>query len=256
MDVRQAEQLVLGARRRSSICSGCIEQQENLLSVLLGRNPGPIARGRALTEQPHAPDVPAGLPSALLERRPDIQQAEQEMVAANARDRRGEGGVLSADHADRIRRRREHGAVGAVHRTGGAWAVGRRPSCSRSSTPAARDRRWRSPRRGARRRSSPTSRRSSRRFAKCPTRWSAIAALREFRETQEQLVRRGAGRAAPRRPALSGRRDQLPRGARQRHAAVQRGARPRAGAAERAGRVRRDLSRARRRLEVLSERRT
>ena len=42
-----------------------IEQQEHFISVLLGRNPGAIPRGRALTDQPHAPDVPAGLPSAL-----------------------------------------------------------------------------------------------------------------------------------------------------------------------------------------------
>ncbi len=63
-----------------------IAQQEDLLSILLGNNPGPIEpRGMELTEQPHAPEVPAGLPSALLERRPDIRQAEQLLVAANAR---------------------------------------------------------------------------------------------------------------------------------------------------------------------------
>ena len=62
-----------------------IEQGENALSVLVGQDPGPIARGRALTEQTVPPAVPAGLPSSLLERRPDIQQAEQLMVAANAR---------------------------------------------------------------------------------------------------------------------------------------------------------------------------
>ena len=56
---------------------------ENTLSALLGRNPGPIARGKSLT-QLMAPSVPAGLPSELLERRPDIAQAEQQLVAANA----------------------------------------------------------------------------------------------------------------------------------------------------------------------------
>jgi multidrug efflux system outer membrane protein len=64
-----------------------IEQQiaavENLLSLLLGRNPGPIPRGRSI-DQLAAPLVPADLPSALLERRPDILQAEQNLVAANA----------------------------------------------------------------------------------------------------------------------------------------------------------------------------
>ena len=61
-----------------------IAQQENALSVLLGRNPGPIARDRTL-EKLVLPQVPADLPSSLLERRPDIRQSEQLMVAANAR---------------------------------------------------------------------------------------------------------------------------------------------------------------------------
>jgi len=61
-----------------------IAQQENALSVLLGRNPGPIARGREVT-QLALPAVPAGLPSELLERRPDLRQAEQVLIAANAR---------------------------------------------------------------------------------------------------------------------------------------------------------------------------
>lgn len=61
-----------------------IAQQENNLSVLLGRNPGPLARGGTL-ENLALPAVPAGLPSALLERRPDVRRAEQQLVAANAR---------------------------------------------------------------------------------------------------------------------------------------------------------------------------
>jgi multidrug efflux system outer membrane protein len=61
-----------------------IAQQENALSVLVGRNPAPIARGKTLDEL-LAPPVPAGLPSELLERRPDIRQAEQSLIAANAR---------------------------------------------------------------------------------------------------------------------------------------------------------------------------
>jgi multidrug efflux system outer membrane protein len=84
LDVRQAEQLVYGATGEIATLDREIEQQENFLSVLVGGNPGPIARGRALTEQPHQLDVPAGLPSALLERRPDIQQAEQQLAATNA----------------------------------------------------------------------------------------------------------------------------------------------------------------------------
>jgi multidrug efflux system outer membrane protein len=58
---------------------------ENQISILLGKAPGPILRGRPMYAQPIAPAVPAGLPSALLERRPDLRQAEQQLVAANAR---------------------------------------------------------------------------------------------------------------------------------------------------------------------------
>jgi len=60
-----------------------IAQQENLISILLGRNPGPIARGKPIDELA-PPAIPAGLPAELLERRPDILQAEQNLVAANA----------------------------------------------------------------------------------------------------------------------------------------------------------------------------
>jgi multidrug efflux system outer membrane protein len=84
LDVRQAEQLVYTAAEQVPDLQRRIEQQENLLSTLLGKNPGPVTRGLKLTEQPHAPQVPAGLPSALLERRPDIRQAEQQLVAFNA----------------------------------------------------------------------------------------------------------------------------------------------------------------------------
>jgi len=84
LDVSQAEQLVYTASETIPDLERQIEQQENLLSILLGENPQSVPRGRALTEQPTPESVPAGLPSELLERRPDIQQAEQIMVAANA----------------------------------------------------------------------------------------------------------------------------------------------------------------------------
>ena len=61
-----------------------IAAKENQISTLLGRNPGPIQRGRPLFDQDVTPSVPAGLPSALLERRPDLRRVEQELVAANA----------------------------------------------------------------------------------------------------------------------------------------------------------------------------
>jgi outer membrane protein, multidrug efflux system len=61
-----------------------IVAQENALDLLLGRNPGPIARGATLIDQYDPPGVPAGLPASLLERRPDLREAEQNLIAANA----------------------------------------------------------------------------------------------------------------------------------------------------------------------------
>jgi multidrug efflux system outer membrane protein len=84
IDVRQAEQLVAVAAETIPDLERRIQQQENLISTLLGNNPGPIARGMKLTEQTHLPDVPAGIPSRLLERRPDIRAAEAQLMAANA----------------------------------------------------------------------------------------------------------------------------------------------------------------------------
>ncbi|HWF02538.1 MAG TPA: efflux transporter outer membrane subunit [Candidatus Angelobacter sp.] len=84
LDVRQAEQLVYTAAEQIPDLERRIQQQENLISTLIGKNPGEVARGLKLTEQPHLPQVPAGLPSALLERRPDIREAEQQLVAFNA----------------------------------------------------------------------------------------------------------------------------------------------------------------------------
>jgi multidrug efflux system outer membrane protein len=85
LDVRQAEQLVFTASAQIPELERRIEQQENFISILLGENPGVVPRGLTLTEQPHAPEVPAGLPSSLLERRPDIRQAEEQLIAFNAR---------------------------------------------------------------------------------------------------------------------------------------------------------------------------
>ena len=84
LDVRQAEQLVFTAGAEIPALEQQIEQQENSLSILLGQNPGDITRGETLTEQRQPSQVPPGLPSSLLERRPDIRQAEEQLVAANA----------------------------------------------------------------------------------------------------------------------------------------------------------------------------
>jgi multidrug efflux system outer membrane protein len=84
LDVRQSEQLVYTAAAEVPDLERQIAQQENAISILLGQNPGDIPRGLKLTEEPHSPEVPVGIPSALLERRPDIRQAEANLIAANA----------------------------------------------------------------------------------------------------------------------------------------------------------------------------
>src|SRR6266702_3899208 len=83
-DVRQAEQLLYTAASEVPQLEQQIEQQENAMSILLGENPGPIAHKDPNALIPPPQDLPTGLPSQLLERRPDIQQAEASLVAANA----------------------------------------------------------------------------------------------------------------------------------------------------------------------------
>jgi outer membrane protein, multidrug efflux system len=85
LEVRQGEQLVQVAAQAVPAIEQRIAQTENQLRLLLGDNPGPIARSRPLTQQEQPPAIPAGLPSSLLERRPDIRAAEQNLIASNAR---------------------------------------------------------------------------------------------------------------------------------------------------------------------------
>jgi outer membrane protein, multidrug efflux system len=84
LDVRQAEQLVFTASGAIPSIEKQIQQQENLISIFLGENPGDVARGLELTAEPHSPEIPPGLPSSLLERRPDIREAEAQLMAMNA----------------------------------------------------------------------------------------------------------------------------------------------------------------------------
>jgi multidrug efflux system outer membrane protein len=86
LDVRQAEQLVYTAEETIPSLQQQIEQRENQISLLLGDSPASVERGLTLVEQERdfPPDIPAGLPSTLLERRPDIRAAEQDLIAANA----------------------------------------------------------------------------------------------------------------------------------------------------------------------------
>ncbi len=83
-DVYQAQSLLEQSEAEVISLTQLIAQTEDNISILLGRNPGPIARGLNLEAQPHLPEVPPGLPSALLQRRPDVRRAEENLVAANA----------------------------------------------------------------------------------------------------------------------------------------------------------------------------
>jgi len=85
-DVRQSEELYYTATAQVPSYEQQITEAENNLSLLLGRAPGPIARdaGTTIDAAPHPVEVPVGLPSALLERRPDVRRAEELLVQANA----------------------------------------------------------------------------------------------------------------------------------------------------------------------------
>jgi multidrug efflux system outer membrane protein len=186
VDVRQAEQLVFTARGQIVDLQRLIEQQENAISVLLGRNPGPIERGRALTDQSHAPEVPEGLPSTLLDRRPDIQQAEQFIVASNAQigvakaayfpqiSLTGSGGVASTALASLFTAGTWTAGIGAVEPI---FNAGR----TRSQVALAE----------ARRQESEIAYRQTiqRAFREVSDAIVGYRRLREFRETQEGLLR-------------------------------------------------------------------
>ena len=84
LDVHQAEQFLYLATVRIASVEGDIGQVENGLSLLLGNLPGDIARGKPIESFVLPPQLPAGLPSSLIDRRPDIRAAEQKLIAANA----------------------------------------------------------------------------------------------------------------------------------------------------------------------------
>lgn len=84
LDVRQAEQLLYTATAQIASAERAIGQTENALSLLLGEAPGAVQRGRKLEEMQRPSQLPAGLPSTLLVRRPDIREAEQRLISANA----------------------------------------------------------------------------------------------------------------------------------------------------------------------------
>ncbi len=123
LEVDQAKTLIATAQADAYQLEKGQEQTENLINLLLGRQPGPVLRGRALGDQPQPPQVPAGLPSALLERRPDLRSAEQQLIAANARV-----GVAKAAFYPSINLTAAGGIqtsdlVGIISRAGGAYAM-------------------------------------------------------------------------------------------------------------------------------------
>jgi multidrug efflux system outer membrane protein len=97
IDVRQAEILVVQAAEAVTDTERQIEQTENVIALLIGRTPEATPRGRPLLQQIALPAVPAGVPSALFERRPDIRQAEAQLAAATARI-----GVAKTDFFPRV----------------------------------------------------------------------------------------------------------------------------------------------------------
>ncbi len=84
LDTSRAEALLASESAQIPLLERAIVGKENQINLLVGRAPGPVSRGLALAEQPMPPSIPAGLPSALLLRRPDVRAAEQRLVAANA----------------------------------------------------------------------------------------------------------------------------------------------------------------------------
>src|SRR5208337_4235906 len=107
LDVLQAQQVLDSANATVPDLERQIAQEENAISILLGNYPQGVPRGRTLVEQTLPPEVPPGLPSALLERRPDIREAEQVLVASNA-----EIGVAKAEFFPQISLTAGGGAYG------------------------------------------------------------------------------------------------------------------------------------------------
>src|SRR3954452_24502101 len=124
LEVDQAKTLVASAQAQAALLEKAQEQTENLINYLIGKQPGPVKRGNNLANQAQPPQIPTGLPSSLLERRPDLREAEQRLVAANARV-----GVAKAAFYPSISLTASGGyqsndLLGVINRAGGAWTRG------------------------------------------------------------------------------------------------------------------------------------
>ena len=116
----------IGSGREGAKLRRAQEQTENLINFLLGKQPGPVARGKSLIDQPQPPQVPAGLPSRSLERRPDLRVAEQQLIAANARVGVAKAAFFPVINLTACGGYQTTDLLGVVSRTGTAYWVGRR----------------------------------------------------------------------------------------------------------------------------------
>ena len=249
--MRQAEQLVYTAAADIADLERRIGQQEDFLSILLGNNPGPIApRGKELIEQPHAPAIPAGLPSALLERRPDIRQAEQQLVAANARI-----GVARAAYFPDISLTAQPGFQSSALTSLFSGSAGLWTFAGTITQPIFKAGKIRSNVRLAEAQQQEAvltyQQTIQGAFRDVSDALIAYQQNQEFRAQQELLAHSARRRGAAFRPALSGRHHELSGSPHERNELPVRGTRPRASPPQRTPRPRANLQGSRRRLAAV-----
>ena len=124
LEVDQARSLVATAQAQAALLEKAQEQTENLLSFLTAKPPGPIRRGNALVNQAQPPQIPAGLPSSLLDRRPDVREAEQRLVAANARVGVAKAAFYPSINLTAAGGFQTNDLLSVINRSGGAWNRG------------------------------------------------------------------------------------------------------------------------------------
>jgi len=121
LEVDQAKTLVASAQANLALLERAQEQTENLINFLIGKQPGPVSRGTSLVSQRQPPQVPAGLPSSLLERRPDVRAAEQQLIASNARVGVAKAAFYPSFGLTAAGGLQTSDLLSVVNRAGGAW---------------------------------------------------------------------------------------------------------------------------------------